>query len=182
MPHDACTLTTKDFTILEVMLDRCPGAGDPMRALLVRKINGATVVFRDDIPPDVATLSSRVTFTVDGREPDTRIISHDRMTSPLGLFLPITTLRGLALLGLSAGEAFGFAKSNGEERVVLEQVLYQPESARRERDALARLTTPAARRSLLRVIPGTRYGHQAVGSERGGVRLDDDPGPSAACD
>ena len=43
MPHDSCILTTKDFTILEVMLDRCLGTGDPMRALISRKIESATV-------------------------------------------------------------------------------------------------------------------------------------------
>ncbi len=179
MPHDNCILTTKDFTILEVMFDRCLGTGDPMRALIGRKIDSATVVFRDDIPPDVATLSSRVTFTVDGREADTRVISHDRMTSPLGLFLPITTPRGLALLGLSAGQTFCLPRpEGGEERVLLEAVLYQPEAAKREKDAMARLATPAARRSALRVIPGAFGGQPA--SERAISPSDDDPGPSAA--
>jgi regulator of nucleoside diphosphate kinase len=137
------------------------------------------VVFRDDIPPDVATLSSRVIFTVDGREPDTRVLSHDRMTSPVGLFLPITTPRGLALLGLAAGQTFRLAKPDGgEERIVLEAVAYQPEAAKREKDALARLTTPAARRSALRVIPGAFSGRPTVQTARSGDI--DDPGPSAA--
>jgi regulator of nucleoside diphosphate kinase len=182
LPHDSCILTTKDFTILEVMLDRCLGTGDPMRALLSRKIESATVVFRDDISPDVATLSSRVTFRVDGREPDTRVLSHDRMTSPIGLFLPITAPRGLALLGLTAGQAFRLGKPDGgEERILLDAVPYQPEAAKREKDALTRLATPAARRSALRVIPGAFSG-QPVGSERQAARPDDfdDPGPSAA--
>jgi regulator of nucleoside diphosphate kinase len=182
MPHDACILTTKDFTILEVMLDRCLGRDDPMRALLRRKIESATVVFRDDVSPDVATLSSRVTFRVDGREPDTRVISHDRMTSPIGLFLPITNPRGLALLGLSAGQEFRLTRPDGsEECVLLDAVLYQPEAARREKEAMARLETPAARRSMLRVIPGAS-GAWPMRSERPTVSPDDfdDPGPSAA--
>jgi regulator of nucleoside diphosphate kinase len=182
MPPDTCILTTKDFTILEVMLDRCLGTDDPMRALLRRKIESATVVFRDDVSPDVTTLSSRVTFRVDGREPDTRVISHDRMTSPIGLFLPITTSRGLALLGLSAGQEFLFAKLDGsEERILLDAVLYQPEAARREREAMARLATPAARRSMLRVIPGA-FGTWPTRAERPTAPADDfdDPGPSAA--
>ena len=33
---DGCILTTKDFTILEVMLDRCLDRQDPM-ALLLRR-------------------------------------------------------------------------------------------------------------------------------------------------
>jgi regulator of nucleoside diphosphate kinase len=182
MPHDACILTTKDFTILEVMLDRCLGTDDPMRALLRRKIESATVVFRDDVSPDVATLSSRVTFRVDGREPDTRVISHDRMISPIGLFLPITAPRGLALLGLSHGQGFRLTRPDGsEEYILLDAVLYQPEAARREREAMARLATPAARRSMLRVIPGA-FGASPARSQRLTAPSDDfdDPGPSAA--
>ena len=68
MTKDTCFLTTKDFTILEVMLDRCLGRDDPLAPILKRKIEAATVMFRDDIPVDVATLSSRVTFSVNGRE------------------------------------------------------------------------------------------------------------------
>jgi regulator of nucleoside diphosphate kinase len=123
-----------------------------------------------------------VTFSVDGREPDTRIHSHDRLSSPPGIFLPITTARGLALLGLCAGQALSLPKPDGgEERIVLEAVLYQPEAAKREKDLLARLATPAARRASLRVITGGNS-RQVAGS---GGRIPaadgfDDPGPSAA--
>jgi regulator of nucleoside diphosphate kinase len=182
VPHETCLLTAKDFTILEVMLDRCQGTGDPMRVLLSRKIESASVVFRDDISPDVATLNSRVTFTVDGREPDTRVLSHDRLSSPPGIFLPITTARGLALLGLSAGQTFSLPKADGgEERVMLDAVLYQPEAAKREKDLLARLATPAARRASLRVIAGGNSGQLTASGGRTPVPDGfDDPGPSAA--
>ena len=154
MKTDSCILTTKDFTILEVMLDRCQDPADPIGRLLRRKIEAATVVFRDDIPPTVATLSSRVTYRVNGREPDSRIISPDRMSSPIGLYLPVTTRLGLALLGLTEGQTFAFDGQEGEESVLLESVLYQPEAARREREAALRLATPAMRRAALRVVPG----------------------------
>lgn len=182
MPHETCILTAKDLTILEVMLDRCQGAGDPMRAVLSRKIESANVVFREDISPDVATLSSRVTFRVDGREPDTRILSHDRLSSPPGIFLPITTARGLALLGLSAGQAFSLPKPDGgEERILLDAVLYQPEAAKREKDLLAGLATPAARRASLRVIAGGNSGQLMGFGGRTSAPDDlDDPGPTAA--
>jgi regulator of nucleoside diphosphate kinase len=94
----------------------------PLAPILKRKIESATVMFRDDIPVNVATLSSRVTFSVNGREPDSRIISHDRMNSPIGMFLPITTARGLALLGLSEGQEFTVADADGkEERILLQR-------------------------------------------------------------
>ncbi len=46
------------------------------------------------------------------------------MTSPIGLFLPITTFRGLALIGLSEGHEFSLPGQDGlEETVLLEKVL-----------------------------------------------------------
>jgi regulator of nucleoside diphosphate kinase len=154
MQNEACMLTTKDFTILEVMFDRCLEREGPMAVLLRRKINAATVVFRDDIPPSIATLSSRVTYRVDAAAPESRVLSHDVMASPVGLFLPITTLMGLALLGLSEGQEIRIDTPEKPRRVHLEAVLYQPEAARREREAMARLATPEMRRSTLRVVPG----------------------------
>lgn len=150
MRDEACILTTKDFTIIEVMLERCLEPDNPMAWLLRRKIAAATIMFHDDVPAGVATLSSRVTYRVNGREPDSRILSHDRMNSPTGLFLPITTPVGLALLGLTEGQSITL---DGERRIQLEAVLYQPEQARRERELLARAATPAMRRAALRIVP-----------------------------
>jgi regulator of nucleoside diphosphate kinase len=179
MTRETCFLTTKDFTILEVMRDRCLGRDDPLAPILQRKIESATVMFRDDIPVNVATLSSRVTFSVNGREPDSRIISHDRMTSPIGMFLPITTARGVALLGLSEGQEFTVANADGkEERILLHQVLYQPEAARREKEASERTLAPTSRKPNLRMIRGAFYDEpRLVPVSHDGF---DDPGPSAA--
>ena len=172
MSMDRCILTTKDFTILEVMLDRCLGRDDPLVPILRRKLEAATVVMRDDVPASVATLSSRVTFSVDGRPSDTRVLSHDRMNSP-GVFLPITTARGLALLGLSEGQRFQLRGRGGaEEDVLLESVLYQPEAARRRKEEPLQ---PVLRsKPALTLVQG---GEQRTMDGAGGF---DDPGPSAA--
>lgn len=179
MTRETCFLTTKDFTILEVMLDRCLGRDDPLAPILKRKIGSATVMFRDDIPVNVATLSSRITFSVNGREPDSRIISHDRMTSPTGMFLPITTARGLALLGLSEGQEFTITNADGqEERILLHEVHYQPEAAKREKEAMERMNSPTSGKPTLRVIRGAFYEQaRLVPVAHDGF---DDPGPSAA--
>ncbi|WP_157018007.1 nucleoside-diphosphate kinase [Mesorhizobium xinjiangense] len=179
MSEEICVLTTKDFTILEVMRDRCLGRDDPMAALLARKIETATVVFRDDVPANVATLNSRVTFSVDGRQPETRVISHDRMVGLVGMFLPITTRRGLALLGLAEGQEFHLHdRGVMKERIVLDKVLYQPETKRREKEAADGLVGPPQRRPTLRLVRG------AAGDRPSPVTVDpdgfDDPGPSAA--
>ena len=172
MSMDRCILTTKDFTILEVMLDRCLGRDDPLVPILRRKLEAATVVMRDDVPASVATLSSRVTFSVGGRQSDTRVLSHDRMNSP-GVFLPITTARGLALLGLSEGQRFQLRGRGGaEEDVLLESVLYQPEAARRRKEEP--LQPVLRRKPALTLVQG---GEQRTMDGAGGF---DDPGPSAA--
>lgn len=175
MSQEACILTTKDFTILEVMRERCLGLDDPMRPLLDRKLEAARVVFREDVPPAVATISSRVSYSVDGADADTRILAHGAMSAPTGLYLPIATLRGLALLGLAEGQDCAFLNRDGRmERVLLESVQFQPEAARRDREAAERSTTPEQRRSRFRVVGAASP-----------VRLSgngncDDPGPSAA--
>lgn len=178
MSGETCILTTKDYTILEIMRDRSLGNDDMLAPILARKLDSALVVYRDDVHDDVATLSSRVTFSVNGRDPDTRVLTLDRMTSPVGLYLPIATPRGLALLGLSEGETFTVANRDGtQERVLLEKVHYQPEAARRDTEALERLKAPAQRRAGLRVVAGGRERDRCIADEAGGF---DDPGPSAA--
>lgn len=179
MSNETCILTTKDFTIIEVMRDRCLGRDDPLAPILKRKIESALVVFRDDVPEHVATLSSRVSFSVDGRDADTRVLSHDRMNAPVGMFLPITTQRGLALLGLAEGQEFRFTGAEGvEERILLEKVHYQPEAARREKEAMERLAAPARRGPSLTLIRGAFYDQPGIASA--GPKGFDDPGPSAA--
>jgi regulator of nucleoside diphosphate kinase len=122
MPGDSCILTTKDFTILEIMRDGC-FEDDPLTPLLERKIESALVVFREDIPVNVATLSSRVKFSIDGRDPDTRILSCEPMASKVEMFLAVTTLRGLSLLGLAERQTFLLVDHEGrEERITLQEV------------------------------------------------------------
>lgn len=179
MTRETCFLTTKDFTILEVMRDRCLGRDDPLAPILKRKIEAATVMFREDMPANVATLSSRVTFSVDGRDPDTRVISYDRMTSPIGMFLPLTTTRGLALLGLCEGSEFVMTGVDGaEERVLLHDVLYQPEAARREKASMKRVSAVPSTKPALHVIRGALHDRPRLAPV--GADGFDDPGPSAA--
>lgn len=179
MSNEICILTNEDFTILEVMRARCRGTDDPLAPILKRKIDSALVMFHTDVPRNVATLNSRVTFSVDGRDYDTRVISRDRTDSPVGMSLPVTTMRGLALLGLAEGHGFFVVNQDGiEERIVLEKVLYQPETATREKEFLKDTAMLTHRRPMLKVIHGSLHDQtQATSTGSGGF---DDPGPSAA--
>ncbi|WP_404924799.1 nucleoside-diphosphate kinase [Mesorhizobium sp. ORM16] len=134
---DSCQLTTKDFTILEVMQERHP-RGDALSVVLQRKISSAIVMFREDIPPTVVTLSTRVTYRVNDGPAETRIVAHDEMRGLVGMLLPITNPRGLALLGLAEGQSMSIPTAQGgHETLAVHEVVYQPEAARRERLKLA---------------------------------------------
>ena len=179
MSNETCIFTTKDFTILEVMRDRCLGSDDPLAPILKRKIESALVVFRDDVPVNVATLSSRVRFSVDGRDADTRILSHDRMNGSAGLFLPITTPRALALLGLTEGHDFRLTDQEGRsEQVVAPKSAVSAGSSTTRKRSFGQPLRSAQRKPSLKLIRGAIQDQPRL--ERIGPDGFDDPGPSAA--
>ena len=55
---------------------------------------------------------------IDGRIFETRVLVADDDPQPSRLTLPITTLRGLALLGLGVGEAITIEWSDGESETL----------------------------------------------------------------
>ncbi|TWH00103.1 regulator of nucleoside diphosphate kinase [Mesorhizobium sp. J18] len=178
MSETACILTTKDFTILEVMLDRCRDTA--LAALLRQKLDKAQVVFREDIPEHTATLNSRLIYRMNDGPANTRIISHALIGSPVGLFLPITNPRGLALLGLSEGQVFELAIPEGRvERILLEKVLYQPEAERRRKNHAIPGGTRPKGRPMLSLVHSSD-GVPTVGASVAPIGDPEDPGPSAA--
>ena len=181
MPHNPCLLTTKDYTILEVMLERCLGLDDPLRPTLQEKLKSAVVVFADDIPTTVVTLNSRVAYRVNGGAAETRIVAHDDIRGLVGRVISITVPRGLALLGLAEGQSFHFRDGGREvsETVTVQEVAYQPEAARREAEMM--------NRTAMLPFRGLRLVHSsddAPAAARKAATVynptPDDPGPSAA--
>lgn len=172
--RDQCLLTTKDFTLLEAMIDDPLVRDSLLHELLGRKMAAATVVFREDLPEDAASLNSRVTFSIDRRR-ETRILTTGRMTTPVGMLLPVDTLRGLALLGLREGQKIVIENADGfQEQVLLETVNYQPERAMRGSDGF-QVRMRLAGKPTLRLLKGGAPGRQRPAPEK-----PDDPGPSAA--
>jgi len=180
---ETCQLTTKDYTILEVMLERYQSRDPIMEAILQRKISRALVMFREDVPANVVTLSSRVAYRVDDGPAETRIVAHDEMRGLVGMLLPITNPRGLALLGLAEGQAMTIPRPDGNrETLTVQEVVYQPEAARRERSRLANGTDPRPSGPVLRVVHRSdRLPYKSAKTIVMAVDGDfDDPGPSAA--
>ncbi|MBS0524903.1 MAG: nucleoside-diphosphate kinase [Proteobacteria bacterium] len=127
-----CSVTTKDFTILENMIRRIPPHNEGLLRLLRRKLATATIVLPEDIAPQIATINSRVEYRIDDGRTECCVLVHGEEHVSRGLTLPISTLRGLALIGLATGDAVSIERPDGRiETVYLENVAYQPEGARR---------------------------------------------------
>jgi regulator of nucleoside diphosphate kinase len=127
--NHSITLTTIDRSIVEGMLHCEGGHTGPRAFALRRKLEGAMVVPPGEIAVDIATLSSRVKFRIDDGDPEERTLVASHAEEILGLTLLAWTSRGLALLGMSAGQQARILRLDGTPEVIaLEAVLYQPES------------------------------------------------------
>lgn len=176
--HASCRLTFRDWAILRAMLDRRP-AGDPLTPLLRRKLAACAVVAGEELSPEIVTLDSRIVFTVDDGPADTRILVRAETAGSVGLSIPVTTPRGLALLGLRKGETGLVEREDGSmEAVRVEDVLFQPDAARWSAQRKPATGRTAGRPTLTLVHNVERPPSGPLRFLRGGGN--DDPGPSAA--
>ncbi len=176
-----CCLTTKDFAVLEAMLARRRAFADPIVSTLEDKLSRSRVVSVDGVAPDVVTLNSRVIFRVDAGPAETRTLVQNEARGPVGSSLELATRRGMSMLGLAEGQSVVVELADGRrERIAIEQVLYQPEAARRA--ARDKLLGAVQRPNGLRLVYSAPLASGPLG-ETAGMRQtmdDDDPGPSAA--
>ncbi|WEX07951.1 nucleoside-diphosphate kinase [Chelativorans sp. AA-79] len=167
-----CILTTRDFDLLQHLLEQHEEQDGAMMRLLRQKLAAARVVASEDLPEDIATLNSRISFQVGCGLPETRILSRDRMAGAVGILLPVTTMRGLALLGLREGEAVLLPRSAVLVEILrLTAIHYQPERAERMRRA-------EPTRPRLRILEGRRNAG-SVSPDAVRWPLDEDSGPLA---
>lgn len=128
-PH--CLLTAKDSAYLKSLLSS-KDQDEDFLALLRVKLDNANLVLDHTIDRRVATIDSRVEFSVGGGFTEERILTRDDKGNGLARALPITTPRGLALLGLKEGDVFPLRKPNGIiEPIRLTKVVFQPEADQR---------------------------------------------------
>lgn len=165
-----CQLTALDMSVLEGMMDRLEtraAADSDITHLLRRKLAAARVRLCDDIDANIATINSRIEFRVNHGKVETGVLTHGGEHALPGSALPISSLRGLALLGLAEGDTIVIALGDGRTEILgVVRVAHQPEAARLER-----------RPPRFGVIDG------GGGRHRGGISngpKDDDPGPHAA--
>ena len=155
-PH--CYLSMKDFTILEALLAQ-EVDDQAFNRLLRRKLSNTTIVFHDEVDGAVAAIGSRVDFVIDGCIYDSRILVADDGPASSRLTLPISTIRGLALLGLAAGNAIVVDWPAGESETLQVHKVYNQVAAARNASIVA---FARARKRSTPIDP------------------EDDPGPRAA--
>lgn len=167
-----CRLTALDMSVLEGMMDRLEAQAQTdttIARLLRRKLAAARVEFRDDIDPRVATINSHIEFRVGRGNVEPCVLTHGGENALPGSALPISTLHGLALLGLAEGDTIAIELADGRTEILgVVRVAHQPEAARLKRK-------PAR----FGVISGTRDQHRPAGAIPREPD-EDDPGPHAA--
>lgn len=134
---------------------------DSYMTLLNRKLSEAKIVADDALDAQIATIDSRVDFSVGGGFTEHRVLTRSELEATNGLALPVTTMRGLALLGLRENEIVSVRKPNGIiEPIRLIRVAYQPQAAKRRAGGVVQFQP--------------RWKEALAGGPG------DDPGPSAA--
>lgn len=179
MTSTGLCLTTKDFAVLEVMLERRRAFADPIVHMLEHKLSSAGVVAVDSVEPGIVTLNSRVVFRIDAGPAETRTLVQSEGRGPVGSSLSIATRRGLCMLGMAQGQTAVIEQADGRrETILIKAVLYQPEAARR---AVRDKSRADRRPHGLTLVYSAAAGRWPLG-EKAGMRQteDDDPGPSAA--
>lgn len=172
-------LTTKDHAILQGMLERHRGPHGPFIQLLGRKLRSSAIYFRDDIPPGVVTLDTRLTYRVNGVLTGPHLIVQDEGDDLPDYALSIRTLRGLALLGLAERATVTVQLGhNVMEELRIEDVLSQPEAELRTRETARGLVQGDSAGRTGNVVSFQRK--PALMAYSGSSPDDDDPGPRAA--
>lgn len=108
--HDlqATVVSTSDHDRLQAVMCTMIGLRTPIASLLRHKLGSALVMFPDDMPPDVVVPGRRVHFTIDGSRTDMRVLTWNSPVRDTGMELSMLVPRGLALLGLRAGQSFSY--------------------------------------------------------------------------
>lgn len=178
-PH--CQLTTKDHAILQAMLERHRGPHGPFIQLLERKVRSSAIYFRDDIPPGVVTLNTRLTYRVNGVLTGPHLVVQSEGQDLPEYALSIHTIRGLALLGLAERATVAVPLGHDVvEELRVEDVLSQPEAEVRSRETARGIVQGDSAGRTGNVVSFLR---KPARMEFSGPSLhpdDDDPGPRAA--
>lgn len=108
----------------------------PMRPRIAQLLSEARVVPSAEIPADVITLGTTVSYRVDGDRLERRILTFGRAPAPNGQYVSVLTPVGLALIGRKPGERVETETFDGGRlRIEIAMLEHQPETEARARSA-----------------------------------------------
>jgi regulator of nucleoside diphosphate kinase len=128
-PNSKIHLTMQDRDRLERLVTMSEKS--PNVLALDEEIQNATIVEQGNIPPNVATMNSRIRFVDDASGDETEVTlvypaQADASSGRVSVLAPV----GTALLGLAVGQSIEWPMPNGQSRRLrVVAVLYQPEAA-----------------------------------------------------
>lgn len=95
---------------------------------LEHEIERAIVVDPHDVAPDVVTMNSKVVLNLDGEKAEVALVYPEDADERSGRLSVLSDV-GAAILGYQEGNAFEGMVSERTRRILIERVLYQPESS-----------------------------------------------------
>ncbi|HXE76798.1 MAG TPA: nucleoside diphosphate kinase regulator [Rhodanobacter sp.] len=124
------TLSRVDLDRIEALLERAPAAEVANLAALRAELDRAEVVEPKDMPPQIVTMNSTVTFTdEDDGEKLTLTLVYPSAAGAAGT-VSIMAPVGSALLGLAQGQKIDWPTPHGKVRHLrVLEISYQPEAA-----------------------------------------------------
>lgn len=127
MSDHAIIVTDRDLERLAAVVEQ---HDIPAAELLDAELHRATIVARQDVPPDVVTMNSDVTYEdlSTGAQRTVRLVypgDADASQQRVSVLAPI----GSALLGLRVGQDIDWPLPSGSRRIRVVALPYQPEAA-----------------------------------------------------
>jgi regulator of nucleoside diphosphate kinase len=103
-----------------------------LHAQLRHRLERATVVPSDVVPPDIVTMNTEVVLSIGGtgERQVVRVVYPEDADVARG-FISVLDALGTALLGASVGDIIDLDLSEGPRHLRVETVLYQPEDSLR---------------------------------------------------
>ncbi len=127
-------MTMWDFCKLDTLLaTRADRRSWRVDAFLARELKRSIVMEDSQMPPNVATMRSRVEFRIEGTSlPQTSTLVYPGECHAYEDAISVLTPLGSAILGLSEGQSISCAGPDGTwVHITMLRVLHQPEAARR---------------------------------------------------
>ena len=113
--------------LIEDALNGVTEQSNSLRSLQV-ELTRANVVNAEELPRDVVTMRSRVLIMLEDEEKEITLVypnEANRSTGKISILSPI----GTAIIGYRAGDVIDGFTPNGQKRIRIKKVLYQPEAS-----------------------------------------------------